>query len=67
MRPEFIQGNVLALTRALYDLARLEEETGDLQSARRHYREFLDRWGDADMSIADVAEAKARLAVLEPR
>ncbi|MFQ5599203.1 MAG: protein kinase [Candidatus Krumholzibacteriia bacterium] len=49
---------------ALYDLARLEEETGDMASARQHYREFLELWGDADLPVAQVEDAKSRLAVL---
>jgi hypothetical protein len=46
------EGHLPARTLALYDLARLEEDAGDLENARRHYREFLDRWGDADMPIS---------------
>jgi tetratricopeptide (TPR) repeat protein len=52
-------------TLALYDVARLEEEVGDLESARRHYRRFLSRWGNADMPIPAVDDAKERLAALE--
>jgi hypothetical protein len=52
-------------TRALYDAARLEEEAGELESAREHYRRFLSRWGDADMPVPAVDDAKARLAALE--
>jgi serine/threonine protein kinase len=58
---------VVTTTRALYAMARIEEEAGDLASARQHYRKFLDRWGEADMPIADVSEAKSRLAKLEPQ
>ncbi len=49
---------------ALYNVARLEEQTGDLEGARKHYREFLDHWGNADMPIPAVSDAKARLAAL---
>jgi hypothetical protein len=48
-------------------MARLEEQAGDLASARQHYRQFLARWGEADLPIADVNEAKSRLAKLEPQ
>jgi serine/threonine protein kinase/tetratricopeptide (TPR) repeat protein len=48
-------------TLARYELAVLEEETGDLDSARRHYREFLDRWGDADVELPQVIDARQRL------
>jgi serine/threonine protein kinase/tetratricopeptide (TPR) repeat protein len=54
-------------TLALYEVARLEEEAGDLEDARQHYRRFLDRWGNADMPIPAVDDAKARLAALEKR
>ena len=53
-------------TLALYGLARLEDEAGDVASARQHYQDFLDRWGDADLPIPAVAEAKDRLAALTP-
>ena len=39
---------------------------GDQASARQHYEDFLDRWGDADLTIPAVAEAKDRLAILTP-
>ena len=55
---------IVTKTRVLYAMARLEEETGDLASARQHYREFLDRWENADMPIPEVDDAKARLAAL---
>lgn len=58
---------VVTTTRALYAMARLEEEAGDLASARQHYRQFLARWGEADLPIPDVQEAKSRLAKLEPQ
>ena len=48
----------------LYQLARLEEETGDRLAAREHYRRFLDHWGDADRALPEVADAKQRLARL---
>jgi tetratricopeptide (TPR) repeat protein/tRNA A-37 threonylcarbamoyl transferase component Bud32 len=55
---------VVNATLALYELARLEDEAGDVASARQHYQEFLDRWGDADLPIPAVAKAKSRLAAL---
>jgi tetratricopeptide (TPR) repeat protein len=54
-------------TLALYQLARLEDEAGNVASARQYYQEFLDRWGEADLPIPAVAEAKSRLATLAPR
>jgi tetratricopeptide (TPR) repeat protein/predicted Ser/Thr protein kinase len=47
-----------------YELARLEEETGDLDAARKHYQKFLEYWGNADITVPSVEEAKARLARL---
>jgi tetratricopeptide (TPR) repeat protein len=47
-----------------YALARLEEETGDLGSARKHYQKYLEFWGNADLTIPSVEDAKARLARL---
>ncbi len=54
-------------TLALYELARLEDEAGDMASARQHYQEFLDRWGEADLPIPKVAKAKSHLATLAPQ
>ncbi len=51
--------------RALHWLAQLEEDAGDLEGARLHYREYLERWGTADLPIADVDVARARLAAIE--
>ena len=54
-------------TSSLYDRARLEEESGDLPGARAHYREFLDRWGNADPPISQAGEASSRLELLPVR
>ena len=51
----------------LYPLARLEQSTGQLEQARKHYRRFLDHWGEADVPLADVEDARARLARLLPQ
>ena len=51
-------------TLTLYELARLEDEAGDVASARQHDEEFLGRWGDADLLIPAVAKTKARMAIL---
>jgi tetratricopeptide (TPR) repeat protein len=61
------QAWVVDQTRALYALARLEEETGDLASAREHYREYLSRWGEADMEVPEVVEARSRVVALEAK
>ena len=49
---------------ALYEVARLEQRTGKLDEARRHYREFLDHWGEADIPVPIVEAAKKALADL---
>jgi hypothetical protein len=51
--------------RALYESARLEETIGDRAAARHHYRAFLDAWGEADIAILDVEDARRRLAALD--
>ncbi len=49
----------------LYELARLEEGAGELDSALDHYRRFLDHWGRADVELPGVEDARARLARLD--
>lgn len=56
---------VVLETQVLSELARLQEGAGDLESAKEHYREYLSRWGEADLPIPEVPEAKARLTKLE--
>ncbi len=47
---------------ALYDLAILAERAGQADAARGHLRQFLAAWGEADLPVAAVADAKRRLA-----
>jgi tetratricopeptide (TPR) repeat protein len=49
---------------ALYHVARLEEALGNHDAAREYYQRYLDRWGEADLPIPEVLQAKARLAAL---
>ena len=58
------EGAFETMVPALYDVARLEQRLGKLDEARRHYREFLDHWGEADMPVPMVEEAKRALADL---
>ena len=51
----------------LYELARLEEEVGDPSAAREHYREYLEQWGNADMPVVNVPDARKRLEALEAK
>jgi len=48
-----------------YKLARLEEQSGKLAEARKHYRAYLDCWGEADMNIPNAGDARVRLQALE--
>jgi len=48
----------------LLELAQLEDEIGDIDNARIHYKEYLDHWGDADPPVVAVPQARARLAEL---
>jgi tetratricopeptide (TPR) repeat protein len=49
---------------SLYDVARLEQKLGRPDEASKHYREFLDHWGDADMPVPIVQRAREQLAAL---
>jgi serine/threonine protein kinase/tetratricopeptide (TPR) repeat protein len=49
---------------ALYHVARLEEALSNHDGAREYYQRYLDRWGEADLPIPEVLQAKARLAAL---
>jgi len=48
-----------------YRLARLYEEKGWPGKSIEHYEKFLDLWKDADPGIAEVEDAKKRLAGLK--
>ncbi len=47
-----------------YNLAKLYEQKGWQGKAIEHYEKFLDLWKDADPGIAEVEDAKERLAGL---
>jgi tetratricopeptide (TPR) repeat protein len=49
---------------ARYEMARMEQQLGKTADARKHYREFLDDWGDPDIAIPAVEDARKRLAAL---
>lgn len=41
------------------------EEQGNPEAARDHYKHFLHYWGDADVPIPEVDDARTRLEALE--
>ena len=50
--------------RTLYQLGLLEIELGDEESGRQYLESFLDHWGNADWDLAEVRDARKRLAEL---
>jgi tetratricopeptide (TPR) repeat protein len=51
--------------RDYYKVAKLYEEKGQKAKAIEHYEKFLSLWKDADPGIAEVEDAKKRLAGLK--
>jgi len=51
--------------RAYYMLGKIAEKQGDKPRAGQNYRKFLDLWKDADPGLAEVADARKRLAGLK--
>ncbi len=46
-------------------LAKIYEQQGDKANAIEHYERFLDLWQDAGPGIAEVEDAKKRMAGLK--
>jgi len=51
--------------KSFYMLGKIYEEQGDKTKAIEHYEKFLELWKDADPGIAEVEDAKKRLAGLK--
>ncbi|UCC41413.1 MAG: protein kinase [Candidatus Aminicenantes bacterium] len=51
--------------KSFYMLGRIYEQQGNAAKAIEHYKKFLDLWKDADPGIAEVEDAKKRLAGLK--
>jgi tetratricopeptide (TPR) repeat protein len=51
--------------KAFYMIGKIYEQQGDTAKAIEHYEKFLDLWKDADPGIAEVEDAKKRLAGLK--
>ncbi len=63
--PDYMPGAaVTEKTQEIFELARFEESLGEIAAARGGYSEVVDRWGAADMPMACVGGARARLAAL---
>ena len=48
-----------------YSIAKIYEKIGDSEKAHEHYQKFLTLWKDADPGIAEVEDARKRLAGLK--
>jgi len=51
----------------LYEIGRLEDDHGDPAAAQAAFERYLAAWGDADRPLAQIADARARLARLAGR
>jgi hypothetical protein len=45
-------------------LARIHEDRGEKEEARRYYKRFVDYWGEGDLDREQVEEARRKLAEL---
>jgi serine/threonine protein kinase/Tfp pilus assembly protein PilF len=52
-------------TKSFFMLGKIYEEMGDTAKAIEHYEKFLNLWKDANFGIAEVEDARIRLAGLQ--
>lgn len=52
--------------RSFYHLGRIYERHGNKVKATENYKKFLDLWKEADASLPEVPDARARLSALPP-
>ncbi|MDG1455089.1 MAG: hypothetical protein P8R38_02680 [Planctomycetota bacterium] len=43
----------------------IEQDLEEFGSARTHFDQFLQHWGEADIPLATVEDAKKRLKILD--
>ena len=55
-------GYPLLYVRAFYTLGVLKLDMGDEAAGREYLKKFLDHWGNADWDLAEVRDARERLA-----
>ncbi len=61
-----INGNALGIRpKSYYMLGKIYERQGNAIKAIDHYEKFLNLWKDADQGIAEVEDARERLAELK--
>ena len=49
---------------SLHTLGVLEQDLGEFGSAREHFEQFLKHWGDADIPLKTVDDARERMKIL---
>ncbi len=66
-QPDYNIGNSFSLiyAKSFYMLGKIYEEKGWKGKAIEHYEKFLDLWRNADPGIAEVEDAKKKLAGLK--
>ena len=64
-REELTTGSTFAgRYQIIEELGKIYEQQGDTANALKNYEKFLSLWKDADPGIAEVDDAKERLAAL---